>query len=97
MPLSVHSSWDEFTAEVEPPRLLLFSKKATTLHWDVEYRPGDTLVFGSETSGLPTELMERYSDGLVRIPILPTIRSLNLANAASIVAYEALRQLDWSA
>ncbi len=69
------------------------SKKAKQTHTDVAYRPGDFLVFGKETSGLPEELLAAHGDQAIRIPIFsPIVRSLNLSTAAGIVLYEALRQ-----
>lgn len=62
--------------------------------WDVVYRPGDTLVFGKESVGLPPDLVEREADRTIRIPIRPEARSLNLAHAVGIVVFEALRQFD---
>ena len=60
---------------------------------DVEYQPGDFLIFGNETFGLPDVLLEQHPDQLCNIPILlDHVRSLNLSNCASIVLYEALRQ-----
>ncbi len=56
------------------------------------YRPGDMLVFGPESTGLPEDMLEQASHA-VRIPITKNVRSLNLANAASVILYEALRRL----
>lgn len=60
---------------------------------DVCYQPGDTIFFGRESVGLPEELLTREAERTIRIPILPEARSLNLAHAAGIVLFEALRQL----
>ncbi|MBX5436806.1 MAG: tRNA (uridine(34)/cytosine(34)/5-carboxymethylaminomethyluridine(34)-2'-O)-methyltransferase TrmL [Alicyclobacillaceae bacterium] len=60
---------------------------------DVNYQPGDFFVFGRETSGLPTEIVSGKQNQVVRIPILPSARSLNLSNAVAVVVFEALRQL----
>jgi tRNA (cytidine/uridine-2'-O-)-methyltransferase len=69
------------------------SKKARKSHIQADFQPGDFLVFGKETLGLPDELLARYSDRSIRIPIFsPIVRSLNLSTAAGIVLYEALRQ-----
>jgi tRNA (cytidine/uridine-2'-O-)-methyltransferase len=75
-------------------RVFALSARATRLYTDVEYRPGDTLLFGDEERGLPQAIVDEAGDRALRIPLRsPRVRSLNLANAASIVAYEALRQL----
>ena len=59
---------------------------------DVSYSENATLVFGRESAGLPHELLQKYPDRVIRIPMRPDIRSLNLSNAVAIVAFEALRQ-----
>ena len=86
--------WDEFTASLEPgARLRFFSTHGTRSFFDEKYLPGDYLVFGRESAGLPEEFYDRYRDDLRVIPMPGThSRSLNLANAVSIVLYEALRQ-----
>jgi tRNA (cytidine/uridine-2'-O-)-methyltransferase len=59
---------------------------------DVDFRFGDALVFGKESSGLPDALLSERSDHVVGIPTLGSVRSLNLANSVAIVVYEALRR-----
>jgi tRNA (cytidine/uridine-2'-O-)-methyltransferase len=72
-----------------------FSTKATRSYFEHRFEPGSYLFFGSETAGLPGEILTTYSDQMFRIPQYdPRIRSLNLANSVSIVVYEALRQLE---
>ena len=73
-------------------RFVYTSKKAQTPHVAFAFRPGDFLVFGKETKGLPDDLIEANPGTSVRIPILGRVRSLNLSTAAGIVLYEALRQ-----
>lgn len=69
------------------------SKKADKSHVEAQYRPGDFLVFGKETLGLPDELLDAHPETSIRIPIFSSeVRSLNLSTAAGIVLYEALRQ-----
>ncbi|MBI4752115.1 MAG: tRNA (cytidine(34)-2'-O)-methyltransferase [Acidobacteria bacterium] len=74
-------------------RFFFASTKARRTYADVSYQAGDFLVFGRETRGLPEELIEANLETAIRIPMLEKARSLNLSNAASIVLYEALRQL----
>jgi tRNA (cytidine/uridine-2'-O-)-methyltransferase len=69
-----------------------YSSHARRLYTEVRHSEGDYLVFGRETVGLPGELLEREQERTFVIPHAPTIRSLNLANAVSVVLYEALRQ-----
>lgn len=73
-------------------RLFLFSALATRSYLDADFTPGDALVFGKESVGLPEELTRLYEDRLVGIPTLGAVRSLNLANAVSIGLFEALRR-----
>ncbi|TRO82605.1 tRNA (cytidine(34)-2'-O)-methyltransferase [Desulfuromonas acetexigens] len=69
------------------------SKKAARSHVEAEFLPGDFLVFGKETEGLPADLLAAHPERCLRIPIFsPIVRSLNLSTAAGIVLYEALRQ-----
>lgn len=82
-----------FGKEATRGRLHLFSALATRSYLDVEYAPGDALVFGRESIGLPEELLARFPDRVVGIPTLGAVRSLNLANAVGIALYEALRKL----
>ena len=90
--LTIYENWEEFLKKNPEANLLFISTKGETCFWDAQYRPGDYLVFGRESSGLPPEFYDRYRSRLYRIPMNGRFhRSLNLANAASIVLYEALR------
>jgi len=84
---------DDFLAAQDERKLFFFTKKTGQPYTKAEFRPGDFLVFGRETKGLPEELITLYKDRCYTIPMSNSnIRSLNLACAASIVLYEALRQ-----
>lgn len=74
-------------------RVFAFTSHATRWYTDVEFAPDDVLLFGPEPTGLPEEVLhhERVTDRL-RIPMVPGRRSLNLANSAAVVTYEAWRQ-----
>ncbi len=86
--------WIDFLARRPSGRLLAFSAKATRSYTQVCYQADDLLVFGSETRGLSDEIRAALAEGLYTIPMHGKhVRSLNLANAAAIVLYEALRQL----
>lgn len=89
--LKVHNSWEEFS-QTHPGRYWFISTKGETTYTDIPFGNDDYLCFGSETTGLPASFYADYSGALLRIPMKPEIRSLNLANAAAIVLYEALRQ-----
>lgn len=76
----------------EPPRLWLLTKFGEKLLWEADFQPGDVLVFGSETRGLPEAIRAVHHERCLRLPMRDTVRSLNLASAANTVIYEAVRQ-----
>jgi tRNA (cytidine/uridine-2'-O-)-methyltransferase len=83
----------EDAAEGGPaPRSWLFSGKAGQSYLEADFRPGDALVFGKESVGLPEALLAERGAQVVGIPTLGGVRSLNLSNAVAIAVYEALRQ-----
>jgi tRNA (cytidine/uridine-2'-O-)-methyltransferase len=89
-----HESLAIFQELASRGRLLYVSTKAAQLYTDIEYSWDDYLVFGSETRGLPRELIDANPETSVRIPMWGAKpRSHNLSNAAAIVVYEALRQI----
>jgi tRNA (cytidine/uridine-2'-O-)-methyltransferase len=91
--VKVHAGWDAFLDAERPRGLMFASTKGVRSIYDHRFRHGDYVVFGSESAGLPPEFYERYRDDLRVIPMPgPHARSLNLANAASVVIYEAWRQ-----
>lgn len=75
------------------PRFFFFTTKSTRSFWDESFEPGDFLVFGRETRGLPESLLAANAGRCLTIPMVPAARSLNLATATGIVLYEALRQV----
>ena len=81
---------------LDPERTFAFSTKGTRTFSTARYQAGDALLFGAETRGLPREVRDRFGDRVVRIPMLPTSRSLNLGNSVAIAIYEAWRQLDFA-
>ena len=88
--LVVYENSEEFFSKNKDAKFWFFSTKAGHTYADVTYSDGDFLVFGKETKGLPEEYV--HLDNSVRIPMLPTLRSLNLSNSVAIAVYEALRQ-----
>lgn len=72
-------------------RFFFFTTKSDRAYWDVAFEPGDFLVFGRETKGLPESLLAAHAEKLLTIPMRGT-RSLNLATAVGIVLFEAMRQ-----
>ena len=90
----VHNSFDDFIESFADRRLVFTcSCNGISIH-DYEFQPGDTIVFGKESVGLPQWMFDKYHDNVVTIPMIGKTRSLNLANSVGIVMYEALRQLD---
>ncbi|MEM1156164.1 MAG: tRNA (uridine(34)/cytosine(34)/5-carboxymethylaminomethyluridine(34)-2'-O)-methyltransferase TrmL [Pseudomonadota bacterium] len=85
-----------FIALNNNPRLFAATTRGARLYSDISYRSNDAIVFGPETRGLPSEILEELGkEHCLRIPMQPNSRSLNLSNAAAVVAYEALRQLSY--
>ena len=93
----VVENWAELAALLSIPlthrRLWLFTKTADQPYTSASYEKGDILLFGSESSGLPPELLTQYAEKTLRIPMRPEVRSLNLSATAAVVMYEAVRQL----
>jgi len=88
--LTRHASWDEFRSRTRG-RLLLLTTKASTPYFGFAFAPGDTLLVGRESAGVPDEVHEA-ADARLAIPMRPGLRSLNVAQAAAMVLGEALRQ-----
>ncbi len=90
---SLQAAWDALS----PARVVAFTAHATTSFADVDYQPGDVLMFGPEPDGLDAAtLADTHVTRQVRIPMLAGRRSLNLSNAAAIAVYEAWRQHGYS-
>lgn len=88
-----HSSLDAFVDKVKPTSLYACTTRAQRFYSNVAYQPGDALLFGPETRGLPQSFLDQLPrEQWLRIPMLPDSRSLNLSNAASLILYEAWRQ-----
>jgi len=89
-----HLNIESLQAALPHSRFLYFTTKSKLVYTDFQYSPGDCLVFGSETRGLPEELLRSNWDRALKIP-MPNdqVRSLNLATSVGIVLYEALRQV----
>lgn len=88
----VHPGWDACAAALPTTRLHLFSAHADASYLEADFAPGDALVFGRESVGLPASLLEAYPTRVWGIPTSGGVRSLNLSNAVSIVLFEALRR-----
>ena len=91
--LTVHDTLDLFRAAVPECRVFAFSTRGTQRHDAVAWRPGDALLFGPETRGLPDAVLDATApEQRVRLPMRPGVRSLNLSNSVAVAVYEAWRQ-----
>ncbi len=91
--LTVHADLEAVWTALLPARVFAFTSKGMRSYVDVEYEPGDVLLFGPEPTGLPAEVLaDPHVTDRLRIPMQPARRSLNLANATAIAVYEAWRQ-----
>lgn len=91
-----HSSLDAFLEKYKPEENNMFfaTTKAKHCYSDVDYSKMEEIfvMFGKETKGLPEDLLQKYIDNTIRIPMIGDLRSLNLSNSVAIIAYEILRQ-----
>ena len=91
--IRVHPGLADALAELAPGRVFALSTRGRRRHDQVEYRPGDAFLFGSETAGLTQPVLEAVpEDQRLRLPMRPGNRSLNLSNAVAVLVYEAWRQ-----
>ena len=94
--LTVYDNWTECAARFKAHRLFAVSTRNIRRYDRVTYTKGDAFLFGPETSGLPTALLESFvEERRIRLPMLPESRSLNLSNTVAVVVYEAWRQISF--
>jgi tRNA (cytidine/uridine-2'-O-)-methyltransferase len=94
--LKEFDNWDSFISNEKPENIFFFSKLATKNLYEARFLKNCYLVFGSETTGLPNSLYNDFPDSFYKLPMYSEIiRSLNLSNAATAVAYEVLRQIEF--
>lgn len=92
-----HKNLAAFQAQIKPNRIIAFSTKGKTNYSEVKYQDNDALLFGPETRGLPADILNAQpKEQIARIPMLPTVRSLNLSNTVAVALYEAWRQLGFN-
>jgi tRNA (cytidine/uridine-2'-O-)-methyltransferase len=91
-----HVNYADFTAATAGQNVWAFSTRAERTFWEANFSPGDVLLFGPESRGLPDALLEEAGERAVRIPMMPPARSLNLSTSVATALYEALRQLGWN-
>lgn len=95
--VEVHAHLQEYLDSRKPPRMFALTTKGTRFYHKVLFEPGDALLFGPETRGLPPEVLDAVSpDHRLRIPMRPESRSMNLSNAVAVLVYESWRQLNFS-
>lgn len=91
-----YDSLDECLAQFETSRIFAISTRGSKYYHQVNYQAGDVLVFGPETRGLEQAFIDSLNaEQVIRIPMLPTNRSLNLSNSVAVIVYEAWRQCDF--
>ncbi len=90
------NDWTDLTTQLEQPyqagRFFYLSRFAKREFWDAQFKQGDVFVFGSESGGLPDEILDTESATALRLPTSPLVRSLNLSVTAGVVLYEHMRQ-----
>ena len=92
--LEVHESYEDFMAKYGEQRIFLATTHGGKFYNEESYKPGDFIMFGKESSGVPEEVHNAHKG--IRIPMIKTsTRSLNLSNTVCTIAYEALRQMDF--
>ena len=92
-----HDSLEQFIERTQPARLIAFSTKGQRNYSDFRFLPGDALLFGPESRGLPREILGQLSpENVLRIPMRENSRSLNLSNTVAIALFEAWRQNDFA-
>ncbi len=91
--LIIHESWVECAKYLQDHRFFAVSTKGKQRYDSTEYASGDAFIFGAESRGLPTEILESFSEQhRLRVPMVQGSRSLNLSNTVAVVVYEAWRQ-----
>lgn len=92
--MTVHESLAACLSSLDNPTLWALSTRGTRLYTDAGFKTGDALLFGPETRGLPQKVLDELGPGQVlRLPMQPVSRSMNMANAVAVVLFEAWRQL----
>ena len=88
-----HVALEDFLEAVGENRVWMFSTRGARSVYDARFSPGDALLFGPETRGLPQTLLAEWPERVLRIPMRPEARSLNLATSVAVALYEGVRQL----
>ena len=92
-----YQEFDAYVSSNPDRRLIFFSAKGNVLYSECSYTDYDSLIFGSEDTGLNNELLQKHEDAIKSyIPMMPHNRSINLSNAVAVVAFEAWRQMGFN-
>lgn len=95
-PVQLYPNIESFSQQNGHPRIFAATTKGKTAYHQIQYQRGDAILFGPETRGLPAHILDNVgAQRTLRIPMKAQSRSLNLSNAAALVVYEGLRQLDF--
>lgn len=96
--VTVHENWQAVRAALKNANWYAFTTKAGKLHAEARFQPGDALLFGPESRGLPVEILNEFDDAhRLKLPMRAGCRSMNLSNAVSVAVYEAWRQNGFAA
>ena len=87
-----YDDWEDFLERNPDAKIYFATTKAKHVYTEVEYEPDAYIMFGKESAGIPEEILVKYPEQCIRIPMIGETRSLNLSNSVAIVLYEALRQ-----
>jgi len=90
--VSEYMNFEDFLTQNADANIYLAESGDGKFYTEVEYKPGDYIIFGSETTGIPRKILDAYHDRIIKIPMIGEERSLNLSVSVGIVLYEALRQ-----
>ncbi len=90
--VTTYLDYEDFLSKNPGAKIYMATTKGAKVYTEVTYEPDCFLMFGKESAGIPEEILKRHKECAVRIPMNPSIRSLNLSNSVAVVLYEALRQ-----
>lgn len=94
--LQIHEDYASFLEVIKPKRVFALSTKGTADYSKAGFQEGDAMLFGPETRGLPADIRDSLpEEQVLRLPMLPESRSLNLSNTVAVIVYEAWRQMDF--
>ncbi|MBZ4683050.1 MAG: tRNA (cytidine/uridine-2-O-)-methyltransferase [Fusobacteriaceae bacterium] len=93
--LYIHDSLEELIEKNQDSNFYFATTKTKQKYSDVKYNKNDFIVFGPESRGIPEDILNKYKENNITIPMTPIGRSLNLSNSAAIILYEALRQINF--